>query len=72
MATAFRVSARVEPDPSGHGLTPRLDRVSQWVRVWFRTPFLDRFASSWMWKHGGWDVLPPFEDGPEESGVREP
>lgn len=25
-----------------------------------------------MWEHGGWDILPPVEDGPEESGAREP
>lgn len=41
------------------GLTPRLDQVPIWVRIWFRTPFVDRFAQSWMWHHGGWEILPP-------------
>lgn len=41
------------------GLTPRLDRVPVWVRLWYNTPFVDRYAHGWMWTHGGWDVLPP-------------
>jgi hypothetical protein len=41
------------------GLRPRLDRVPGWVRLWYRTPILDRYAYSWMWERGGWDVLPP-------------
>ena len=58
--------------PPEHGLEPRLDRFPAWVRVWFRTPFLDRYTYAWMWHHGGWDIVPPVEDGPEHSGVREP
>ena len=42
--------------PAGHGLSPRLDRVPRWVRIWFRTPFIDRYAYVWMWHHGGWDL----------------
>jgi hypothetical protein len=41
------------------GLVPRLDRVPAWVRLWYRTPFADRYAHAWMWEHGGWDTLPP-------------
>jgi hypothetical protein len=41
------------------GIRPRLDRVPHWVRLWYRTPFIDRYAHAWMWRHGGWDVLPP-------------
>lgn len=41
------------------GITPRLDRVQWWVRLWYRTPFVDRYACAWMWRHGGWDVVPP-------------
>jgi hypothetical protein len=41
------------------GLRVRLDRVPGWVRLWYKTPFADRYACSWMWYHGGWDVLPP-------------
>jgi hypothetical protein len=25
-----------------------------------------------MWHHGGWDVIPPVEPGPENIGDREP
>ncbi len=42
-----------------HGLRARLDRVPSWVRLWYRAPFVDRYAHAWMWEHGGWDVLPP-------------
>jgi hypothetical protein len=41
------------------GIRPRLDRVPRWVRLWYRTPFIDRYAYAWMWRHGGWDVVPP-------------
>jgi hypothetical protein len=33
--------------------------MPRWVRVWYRVPFIDRYAYVWMWHHGGWDVLPP-------------
>jgi hypothetical protein len=41
------------------GVRERLDRVPVLVRLWYKTPIVDRFAYSWMWEHGGWDVLPP-------------
>lgn len=41
------------------GITPRMDRVPPWVRLWYGTPFADRSAHAWMWYHGGWDVVPP-------------
>lgn len=41
------------------GMRPRLDRVPSWVQTWYKTPFVDRYARAWMWRHGGWDVLPP-------------
>jgi hypothetical protein len=44
--------------PTGGG-QPRLDRVPRWVRAWYHTPFVDRYAHAWMWRHGGWDILPP-------------
>jgi len=47
--------------PPEHGLSPRMDRVPWWVRLWYRAPILDRFAHAWMWDHGGWDVVPPVE-----------
>jgi len=58
--------------PPDHGLTARLDRVPPWVRVWFRTPFVDRFAYTWMWDHGGWDIVPHHENGPGSTGDKAP
>ena len=54
------------------GLRPRLERMPRWARIWYRAPFIDRYAHAWMWKHGGWDVDAPAGPGPEASGVREP
>jgi hypothetical protein len=42
-----------------HGAIPRLRAMPRWVRLWYRTPFLDRYAYEWMWWHGGWSVLVP-------------
>ena len=58
--------------PDGHGIRPRLDAVPLWVRLWYRTPFVDRFAYVWMWHHGGWWVHPhPRPAGPDDAdGVR--
>jgi hypothetical protein len=56
--------------PEGHGLHPRLGDVPVWVRLWYRTPFVDRWAHVWMWHHGGWEIRPhPTEPG---AGDREP
>jgi hypothetical protein len=54
------------------GLRPRLERIPSWARVWYRVPFVDRFAHVWMWDHGGWDVDPPEHGSPDALGVREP
>ena len=54
-----------------YGASPNLRAVPRWVRVWFRTPLIDRYAYEWMWWHGGWSVLVP-DDSPPPSGVREP
>jgi hypothetical protein len=48
------------------GLRDRLDRVPRWVRLWFKTPLVDRYAHAWMWEHGGWDVLPPSASDSQE------
>lgn len=59
--------------PTGHGLSPRFDRVPRWVHFWYRTPFLDRYAHAWMWHHGGWDVQGWESEEPGNgAGVREP
>lgn len=56
-----------------HGALPNLRAVPGWVRLWYRLPFIDRYAYEWMWWRGGWAVLtadtPP---NPPDSGVREP
>lgn len=41
------------------GALARPERMPWWVRLWYGTPFMDRLASEWMWRHGGFDVLPP-------------
>src|SRR6266498_5639670 len=41
------------------GAVPRVDLMPWWVRLWYQTPFIDRFAHAWMWRRGGWEVLPP-------------
>lgn len=41
------------------GAVARPDLMPGWVRVWYHTPFIDRYARSWMWRHGGWDVPEP-------------
>jgi hypothetical protein len=46
------------------GTVPRLDLMPRWVRTWYRTPVIDRFAHAWMWSRGGWEVIPP--PGPAE------
>jgi hypothetical protein len=55
------------------GLRLRLDRIPRWARIWYRTPFVDRYAHVWMWEHGGWNVDEPSSAaGPDPAGVREP
>src|SRR6266511_6462694 len=49
------------------GASPRLEAMPAWVKLWYRTPFLDRWAYAWMWEHGGWWVDPP-NSPPQTSG----
>ena len=60
--------------PPQHGAAPRLDRVPWWVRAWYRTPLLDRYAHVWMWHHGGWELRPSQwqPPPPDLAGDREP
>ncbi len=56
-----------------NGALPNLRALPRWVRIWFRTPFIDRYAHAWMWWHGGWAVLVPGDTPPPpDGGVREP
>lgn len=55
-----------------HGAMSHLRVMPRWVRVWYRIPFIDRYAYEWMWWHGGWAVLEPAEPPRPDSGVREP
>ncbi len=41
------------------GAVPRPERMPRIVQLWFRTPFIDRWAYGWMWHRGGWDVEVP-------------
>lgn len=54
-----------------HGATPRLHAVPWWVRIWYRTPIVDRFAHLWMWDHGGFAVVPPGQLDEFEGWLRE-
>lgn len=36
-----------------------VDLMPRWVGLCYHTPFVDRFAHAWMWRRGGWEVLPP-------------
>lgn len=55
------------------GALPNLRVMPGWVRIWFRLPWLDRYAYSWMWWHGGWAIpVDPSEPPPPVAGVREP
>ncbi len=38
------------------GARANLRAMPRWVRIWYRLPWLDRYAYSWMWWHGGWAV----------------
>jgi len=57
------------------GIVPRPERAPRWVRWWYRSPLIDRYAHPWMWWHGAWDVVPPAARAPGSggaAGVREP
>lgn len=56
-----------------NGASPRLEAMPTWVRLWYWTPFIDRWAYVWMWDRGGWWVEPPGSaPPPEDASVREP
>lgn len=58
----WEVPAGVKPGwdwlPPG-GVRERADLAPWWVRLWQATPFLDRYAFVWMWRHGMMEVWPP-------------
>jgi hypothetical protein len=45
------------------GARGRPDLMPRWIRIVYRTPFVDRFAYGWMWNRGGWEVV-PHKDAP--------
>jgi hypothetical protein len=46
--------------PPGYGAQFELDGAPAWLRLWFRTPFLDRFAYPVAVRRGyGWLTPPP-------------
>lgn len=47
------------------GAAPRLDLAPRWLRYWYHTPFVDRWAHASMWWRGCWEVSPP--EGPPPS-----
>jgi len=68
--TASPVHPGMELDPRRVRPRERFERVPPWVRVWYHTPSVDRYAHSWMRCHGGWDaeLLRP---GGGEAGGRD-
>jgi len=58
--------------PPEHGVRPDPERVPAWVRAWYRTPLIDRYAYVWMWHHGGLEILPPQQGPADPAGDRPP
>lgn len=55
------------------GALANLRMMPRWVRIWYGLPWIDRYAYSWMWWHGGWAVpVKHSQPPPPASGVREP
>lgn len=54
--------------PRGYGVRFDVDAAPLWLRVFFRTPFIDRFAYPLMVRRGH-AYLAPF---PESDGLRDP
>ncbi len=66
------MSESFEPSPAGwlvpagvkpgwdwlpsNGARARLELMPVWVRVWYYTPLIDKYAYVWMWNHGGWEI----------------
>jgi hypothetical protein len=49
--------------------------MSWWVNAWYHTPWIDRYAYSYMWNHGGWDTAPgkpPAYDAAARMGSQRP
>ncbi|GAA2002135.1 hypothetical protein GCM10009818_11370 [Nakamurella flavida] len=53
--------------PPGHGLVTHLQGMPWWARVWRMTPFVDRYARAWMWRHGHLGIIPTLA-WPDEPG----
>ena len=56
--------------PDGAWARPEL--APWWLRCWYRTPCVDRWAYPHMWARGCWEVEPAPAGGPPEDGLREP
>ena len=41
-----------------------------WARLWYMTPFIDRFAYEWMWWHGYWGIPADPHDPGRSTDVR--
>ena len=46
---------------------PRPDLAPIWIRVAYELPWLDRFASQWMWDHGAFEIEAPPAVGDADS-----
>jgi len=54
------------------GAVPRVDLAPWWLRWWYRTPLVDRWAHACMWRRGCWEVAPPPREGWADSAARLP
>ena len=52
--------------PLGHGATFDVASAPWWLRLWFKTPFVDRFACPLMVKRGFGYVRPDWGSSGEE------
>lgn len=53
--------------PRGYGVRFDVDAAPLWLRVFFRTPFIDRFAHPLMVRRGHAYLMPfPDSDGPHD------
>jgi hypothetical protein len=52
--------------PTGYGADFDVEAAPRWLRIWFRTPFLDRFAYPLMVKRGFAYLAPHPGVGPED------
>lgn len=54
------------------GASPRLDLAPRWLRCWYWTPFVDRWAHAYMWRRGYYEVDPGPGGGAQDRQATRP